>query len=133
MRMIGPTLRFQVEMEPGVPSEGRSGEAIIWCFWHRCVIPASYRFRGNQIAVMTSRSFDGEYIARVIQTLGFTAVRGSSSRGAVGALFGMRRQLEQGHPVVFTSDGPRGPRYTPNPGDLRAMPSNASSSFSRHA
>ena len=67
---------------------------------------------------MTSRSFDGEYIARIIQKLGFVAVRGSSSRGAVGAVFGMRQQLEQGHGVVFTIDGPRGPRYVAKPGPV---------------
>ena len=67
---------------------------------------------------MTSRSFDGEYIARIIQKLGFRAVRGSSSRGAVGALIGMRQQLEQGHGVVFTIDGPRGPRYVAKPGPV---------------
>ena len=67
---------------------------------------------------MTSRSFDGEYIARIIQKLGFVAVRGSSSRGAVGALFGMRDQLERGHQAVFTIDGPRGPRYVAKPGPV---------------
>ena len=67
---------------------------------------------------MTSRSFDGEYIARIIQKLGFAVVRGSSSRGAVGALIGMRQQLEQGHGVVFTIDGPRGPCYVAKPGPV---------------
>ena len=67
---------------------------------------------------MTSRSFDGEYIARIIQKLGFIPVRGSSSRGAVGALLGMRQQLEQGHATVFTIDGPRGPRYVAKPGPV---------------
>ena len=60
------------------------------------MIPATYQFRNKGLAVMTSRSFDGEYIARIIQKLGFTAVRGSSSRGAVGALFGMREQIGAG-------------------------------------
>lgn len=106
-------------MEPGcISDEHGRAPASIWCFWHRCVIPAAYRFRRNRIAVMTSRSFDGEYIARIIQKLGFVAVRGSSSRGAVGALFGMRDQLEQGHPAVFTIDGPRGPRYVAKPGPV---------------
>ncbi|HEX7285128.1 MAG TPA: lysophospholipid acyltransferase family protein, partial [Candidatus Angelobacter sp.] len=90
----------------------------IWCFWHRCVIPAAWRFRDKKIAVMTSRSFDGEYIARIIGKFGFGAVRGSSSRGAVGALLGMRRELELGHPVAFTIDGPRGPRYVAKPGPI---------------
>ena len=67
---------------------------------------------------MTSRSFDGEYIARIIEKLGFVPVRGSSSRGAVGALLGMRSPAEQGHIVAFTIDGPRGPRYVAKPGPV---------------
>ena len=118
IRLIGPTLRFRIELEPNVPSDGRHAEPIIWCFWHRCVIPASYHFRNNRIAVMTSRSFDGEYIARIIGKFGYSAVRGSSSRGAVGALIGMRRELEAGHPVAFTIDGPRGPRFVAKPGPV---------------
>jgi lysophospholipid acyltransferase (LPLAT)-like uncharacterized protein len=118
IRLICPTLRYRIELEPGVPSDGRHAEPVIWCFWHRSVIPASYRFRNNGIAVMTSRSFDGEYIARIIGKLGYSAVRGSSSRGAVGALIGMRRELELNHPVAFTIDGPRGPRYIAKPGPV---------------
>jgi len=68
--------------------------------------------------VMVSRSFDGEYIARTIEKLGFVAVRGSSSRGGAPALLGLKRQLEQGIPVVFTIDGPRGPKYVAKPGPV---------------
>jgi lysophospholipid acyltransferase (LPLAT)-like uncharacterized protein len=118
IRLIGPTLRFQAELEPGARSDGLKAETGIWCFWHRSVIPAAWRFRDAKIAVMTSRSFDGEYIARIIEKLGFSAVRGSSSRGAVAALFGMRRELEIGHSVAFTIDGPRGPRYVAKPGPV---------------
>ncbi len=67
---------------------------------------------------MVSRSFDGEYIARILAKLGFRSVRGSSSRGAVGALIGMVREIELGHPVVFTIDGPRGPRYVAKRGPI---------------
>jgi lysophospholipid acyltransferase (LPLAT)-like uncharacterized protein len=119
IRLIGPTLRFAFIAEPGCRSDSFGvSEPTIWCFWHRCVIPATYRCRNNQIAVMTSQSFDGEYIARVIKKLGFGAVRGSSSRGAVGALLGMRRELELGNAVAFTIDGPRGPRYVAKPGPV---------------
>ena len=31
---------------------------------------------------------------------------------------GMRRELEEGHPAVFTVDGPRGPLYVAKPGAL---------------
>ena len=119
IRIIGATLRYKVFAEPGCIADSYGGgPPAIWCFWHRAVIPATYRFRNQGLAVMTSRSFDGEYIARIIQKLGFRAVRGSSSRGAVGALIGMRQQLEQGHGVVFTIDGPRGPRYIAKPGPV---------------
>ena len=67
---------------------------------------------------MTSQSFDGEYIARIIKRLGFMPVRGSSNRGAVRALLGLRRDTEQGWTVAFTIDGPRGPRYVAKPGPL---------------
>jgi lysophospholipid acyltransferase (LPLAT)-like uncharacterized protein len=30
----------------------------------------------------------------------------------------MRRELEEGHPAVFTIDGPRGPRYVAKPGPV---------------
>jgi lysophospholipid acyltransferase (LPLAT)-like uncharacterized protein len=118
IRWLCPTLRFTVIREPGCLSDGWGAPNGIWCFWHRCVIPAGYRFRGKQVAVMISRSFDGEYIARILAKLGYRPVRGSSSRGAVGALIGMRQELEAGHPAVFTIDGPRGPRYVAKPGPV---------------
>jgi len=67
---------------------------------------------------MVSRSFDGEYIARTIEKLGFAAVRGSSSRGGAQGLLGMRRQLELGNSVAFTIDGPRGPKDVAKPGPV---------------
>ncbi len=67
---------------------------------------------------MVSRSFDGEFIARTIEKLGFVAVRGSSSRGGAAALLGLKAQLEFGNPVVFTIDGPRGPKYVAKPGPV---------------
>jgi len=67
---------------------------------------------------MVSRSFDGEYIARTIEKLGFVAVRGSSSHGGAAALLGLKGQLERGNPVVFTIDGPRGPKYVAKPGPV---------------
>jgi len=67
---------------------------------------------------MVSRSFDGEYIARTIEKLGFVAVRGSSSRGGGKALLGLRTQLERGVSVAFTIDGPRGPKYVAKPGPV---------------
>ena len=117
IRLIGPTLRASFTFEPGSEGEPRTRPAI-YCFWHRCVFPATYLFRNHGIRVLTSRSYDGEYIARIIERLGFRAVRGSSSRGAVQSLRELQRELEVGEFVAFTIDGPRGPRYIAKPGPI---------------
>jgi lysophospholipid acyltransferase (LPLAT)-like uncharacterized protein len=117
IRLIGPTLRYALTVEPGGP-DGGYVEPAVYAFWHRSVLMATWRYRNRGIAVMTSRSYDGEYIARIISKFGYVPVRGSSSRGAVGALIGMRRALEEKHSVAFTIDGPRGPRYVAKPGPV---------------
>lgn len=115
IRLLGATLRFGWSEEDGATPE-KIARPAIYSFWHRCIFPAAFFFRDQRLAVMTSLSFDGEFIARIIENLGFRAVRGSSSRGAVGALRGMRQEIERGEAVAFTIDGPRGPRYVAKPG-----------------
>ncbi len=117
IRALGATLRFAWSEEEGATAE-RIARPAIYSFWHQCIFPAAFLFREQHIGVMTSLSFDGEFIAQIIEKLGFHAVRGSSSRGAVGALLGMRREIECGEAVAFTIDGPRGPRYVAKPGPV---------------
>jgi len=117
IRILGPTIRFSLSVEEG-SLEDSDSRAAIFAFWHNCMIPAMYLFRDMQVRVMSSDSFDGEYTGRIMQKFGFVKVRGSSSRGAVRALLGMRRALEQGAGVAFTIDGPKGPRYVAKPGPV---------------
>jgi lysophospholipid acyltransferase (LPLAT)-like uncharacterized protein len=117
IRVIGRTLRYSVEVEEGSAPSGHISPAI-YCFWHECIFSAAYIHRNNPVSVMTSRSFDGEYIARIIENLGFGAVRGSSSRGGVRALREMHQEIEQGRVAAFTIDGPRGPRHVAKPGPV---------------
>jgi lysophospholipid acyltransferase (LPLAT)-like uncharacterized protein len=114
IRLICPTLRFSVSFEDGAPT--LETRPMILAFWHCCIFPATYIWRNLQIRVMSSDSFDGEWNGRIIRKFGFVKVRGSSSRGAVRALLGMRRELEHGWTVAFTIDGPRGPRFVAKPG-----------------
>ena len=117
--LIGPTLRFSISWEESPsPPDAIYEKPVIYSFWHRAVFPSAWMWRNLDIAVMVSRSFDGEYIARIIQKLGFAAVRGSSSRGGAPALLGMRSHLEKGKTVAFTIDGPRGPKYVAKPGPV---------------
>jgi lysophospholipid acyltransferase (LPLAT)-like uncharacterized protein len=116
LRLIASTLRYTVSIEDTGGTE--FAPKTIYAFWHQCLLTASYRYRDHGIAVLISRSFDGELIARVVQKFGYRPVRGSSSRGAVAGLLEMGRELEAGHAVAFTADGPRGPRFVAKPGPL---------------
>lgn len=117
--LIGPTLRYSISWEePPSPPDATFEKPVIYCFWHRAVFPSAWLWRKTGIAVMVSRSFDGEYIARTLEKLGFIAVRGSSSRDGARALLGLRSQLQQGTAVVFTIDGPRGPKFVAKPGPV---------------
>ena len=91
---------------------------VIYPFWHRCLIPACFLWRHKKIAVLTSKSFDGEYIARILDKFGYTPVRGSSTRGGASGLLGMQKELESGQAVAFTIDGPKGPMYVAKPGPV---------------
>jgi lysophospholipid acyltransferase (LPLAT)-like uncharacterized protein len=115
IRLIGPTLRVSVSYEEGA-QKTLDQRPLVASFWHACMIPASYIWRDFGIRVMSSNSYDGEYMGRIIRRFGFVAVKGSSSRNAVRALLGLRRALEEGWTVAFTLDGPRGPRRKVKPG-----------------
>src|SRR5438067_8830 len=116
MRLLGSTLKYSVSIEDEAPSEFAPG--TIYAFWHQCLFAASHRYRDRDIAVLISRSFDGELIARVVEKFGYRPVRGSSSRGAVAGLLEMGRELQSGRAVAFTVDGPRGPRFVAKPGPV---------------
>lgn len=115
IRLLGPTLRVSVSYEEGA-QKTLDERPLVASFWHECMIPATYLFRDMGIRVMSSFSYDGEYMGRIIRRFGFVAVKGSSSRNPVRALLGLRRALEQGWTVAFTLDGPRGPHRKAKPG-----------------
>ena len=109
--LIGKTIRYEVEGWENFEAIGNAGHQPIYCFWHNRIFAGTYYFRDRGIVVVTSQSFDGEYIARFIQRFGYGAVRGSSTRGGVGALVEAIKAMKRGLPAGFTVDGPKGPRY----------------------
>ena len=111
IKLIGRTIRWQVEGWENWEAANADGRVPIYAFWHNRIFLATYFFQRRRIVVMTSQSFDGEYIARFIQRFGYGAARGSSTRGAVGAIVEMTRLVRAGSPAGFTIDGPKGPRY----------------------
>lgn len=111
LKLIGATVRFEVRGRENWASASTGGKIPIYTSWHNRELISTYFWRGRGIVVMTSKSFDGEYIARLIQRFGYGAARGSSTRGGRGAMVELIHLVRGGCPAGFTIDGPRGPRY----------------------
>ena len=116
IKFIGRTIVYETDDWENFEHIEQSGKVPIYSFWHNRIFAGTYFFRNRGIVIITSQSFDGEYIARFIQRFGYGAVRGSSTRGGVGALIEMIRLMKKGLPTGFSVDGPRGPKYVAKTG-----------------
>jgi len=85
INLIGLTARFEVIGWENHDKAEENGGLPIYVFWHDRIFLTTYWWRKRRIVVMTSRSFDGEYIARFIQRFGYGAARGSSTRARASA------------------------------------------------
>src|SRR5918992_6219794 len=112
---LGHTLRWRVDGLQHYDAIVASGRQPVMGFWHGRILPATFYFRRRGIVVITSENFDGEWIARIIERLGFGTARGSSSRGSTKAMLQLLRDIKD-KPVAFTLDGPRGPARVAQPG-----------------
>lgn len=98
----------------------REGKPVVFVLWHGRLLPCTYWNRHQRLVTLVSQHRDGEYIARIVEKWGYTAVRGSSSRRAAGALRDLVRYVRAGRSLAVTPDGPRGPRAVMKPGALLA-------------
>lgn len=116
IRCLGVTLRYRDVCFPGPFPGYDTPPPGVFAVWHRCLLASAWHFRNRGVAVLISQSFDGELIARTIERLGFTAVRGSSSRDGSVGLRNLQRAYLDGHFCAITADGPRGPAMIAKPG-----------------
>ena len=88
--------------------------------WHSelLITPQVYRKlrKKQKTAAIIAQHHDGELIARTLSFLGIKPLRGSSRRGAKAVLIAAISALKDGHSVMITPDGPKGPRYSMSDG-----------------
>ena len=117
VRGLGHTWR--IEYAPGYAAldrEIRSGRPCIHALWHARLFPLVFTHRGRGVAVLISRHRDGEWVARMIEAMGYVTARGSSTRGGEAGLREMLELADRGHQLAVTPDGPRGPERKVKPG-----------------
>jgi lysophospholipid acyltransferase (LPLAT)-like uncharacterized protein len=85
------------------------GRHAIGALWHQNFLFYAWYFRQRGYVVMSSWSKDGEIMVRVMRPLGYSHVRGSSSRGGAEALHELVQRVRGGKTAAIVADGPRGP------------------------
>lgn len=109
------TVRVDIR-NPGVYEKyfknGETGNVVAGS-WHRHAIFLFYFFRTlGRRGIMISRSLDGELTSRIARRLGYTPIRGSSSKGGSQALDEMitfMKDKSEKRLCGTAVDGPKGP------------------------
>lgn len=95
----------------------------IYAFWHGRLFLLVPAFRDRGIVIITSTSFAGEVLTRVLERFGYATVRGSSGRRGTAALIAMKGALADGRDGGVALDGPSGPERRSKGGAVAAAQS----------
>jgi hypothetical protein len=114
--LYGLTWRVKYEGLENLNSARTETGRVLFCFWHSRLMGLCLTHRFRKIGIMVSKSFDGEWISRIVVKLGFIVFRGSASRDGAAALIEMLKYKDGD--LALTVDGPRGPAQKVKPGVL---------------
>jgi lysophospholipid acyltransferase (LPLAT)-like uncharacterized protein len=112
------TCRYQREGVENYDQFWRQGKPVIFTLWHGRLLPCTHFHRQQGVVTLISQHRDGEYITRAVRRWGFTAVRGSTTRGGLDALRELIQHVRAGRSLAITPDGPKGPREKMKPGPV---------------
>ncbi|RYZ52577.1 MAG: DUF374 domain-containing protein, partial [Proteobacteria bacterium] len=85
--------------------------AFVIASWHQNCFAGILAHAHQGIALLVSRSLDGEIVGRLANSIGLKAIRGSSRKGGREALEQMVEQTHHGLRSAITVDGPKGPIF----------------------
>lgn len=109
------TSKVEVKIDDDSFAILQSNQPFTLTLWHnRILLIPRYMQRYRFLAAVISTHADGDILARFLGNYGHSTIRGSSRRGAFGAVKGIISSLKNGVTVVITPDGPLGPRYEIN-------------------
>jgi 3-deoxy-D-manno-octulosonic-acid transferase len=116
LSLLGASWRFDYRRPPSGRAGRRRGHPVLFSFWHGLQLPLIYTYRNEGVTVLVSRHRDGEYVARILEAMGFHTVRGSTTRGGAEAMRELAGLLMHGADCAISPDGPKGPAGRARPG-----------------
>ena len=111
VNILCKTLKIKFENSEVVNVLEKQNRNFILGFWHCTMILPWYLNRDKNFAGLTSKSKDGDLLAKVLRKWNYTVLRGSSSEGGDIALGLMVDFAKNGQSIAITPDGPTGPPY----------------------
>ena len=129
LRLIVWTLHLTYRPQPMIGREhverilADTGRGYVPCYWHQqnlmCgVYLRQWLDRGFRACFIVSASVDGEVPARLIRRWGGDVIRGSAANTGALVLRDAREKLKDGISIVTTPDGPVGPAFEFNTGNI---------------
>ena len=85
--------------------------------WHKDLLACAAAFKKWGVHTLVSESSDGDLFATIVQNLGYSVTRGSSTHGATNVRH-LLTPLKEGRFVGMALDGPRGPAGVVKKGSL---------------
>jgi len=105
------SLKVKKQNEEAIKKLEEENKNYILAFWHGTMLYPWYLHGKPSFTALTSKSKDGDLLAKVLKHWNFNVVRGSSSSGGDVALEIMVDYAKNKFSVAITPDGPRGPAH----------------------
>ena len=125
VRQLGQTLRYHFRyQDPAVAPEiaRQTGQRYIYAFFHEVMLFPAYYWPWSEMHILISDHRDGELITQVVARLGFSVIRGSTTRGGTRALREMTTAGRPGPSVRHARRASRPSTIGPPGGRLPLQP-----------
>lgn len=109
--MLCKSLRVTKQNEDVIKNFIDEKQNFVLAFWHGTMLLPWYLHGNSSVAALTSKSKDGDLLARILKKWKYEVVRGSSSVGGEVALGIMIDYAKNDFSIAITPDGPRGPKH----------------------
>ena len=109
VNVLCKSLRITFKNKEVIDKLENENQKFVLAFWHGSMLLPWYLQRYKNFAGLTSKSKDGDLLAKVLNLWSYNVVRGSSSEGGEIALGILLDYAKNGCSISITPDGPLGP------------------------